>query len=151
MADNVTALANTGTGTDVFATDDIGGVNYPRTKVGFGVDGSYEDASETNPLPVQAYGELVEAIEAMRFAIASLTKTIGYALPNASGFPIMEARQATAGNLQVTVGSISGGQTIATVSTLTNQSQIGGFAANDQIPAFMHLQADSLRRNISVT
>jgi hypothetical protein len=151
MADNVTALANTGTGTDVFATDDIGGVNYPRTKVGFGVDGSYVDASATNPLPVQAYGELVEAIEAMRFAIASLTKTIGYALPNASGFPIMEARQATAGNLQVTVGSISGGQTIATVSTLTNQSQIGGFAANDQIPAFMHLQADSLRRNISVT
>lgn len=151
MADNVTALANTGTGTDVFATDDIGGVNYPRTKVGFGVDGSYEDASATNPLPVQAYGELVEAIEAMRFAIASLTKTIGYALPNASGFPIMEARQATAGNLQVTVGSIAGGQTIATVSTLTNQSQIGGFAANDQIPAFMHLQADSLRRNISVT
>jgi hypothetical protein len=151
MADNVTALANTGTGTDVFATDDIGGVNYPRTKVGFGVDGSYEDASATNPLPVQAYGELVEAIEAMRFAIASLTKTIGYAMPNASGFPIMEARQATAGNLQVTVGSISGGQTIATVSTLTNQSQIGGFAANDQIPAFMHLQADNLRRNISVT
>jgi hypothetical protein len=151
MADNVTALANTGTGTDVFATDDIGGVNYPRTKVGFGVDGSYEDASATNPLPVQAYGELVEAIEAMRFAIASLTKTIGYALPNASGFPIMEARQATAGNLQVTVGSISGGQTIATVSTLTNQSQIGGFSANDQIPAFMHLQADNLRRNISVT
>jgi hypothetical protein len=151
MADNVTALANTGTGTDVFATDDIGGVNYPRTKVGFGVDGSYVDASATNPLPVQAYGELVEAIEAMRFAIASLTKTIGYALPNASGFPIMEARQATAGNLQVTVGSISGGQTIATVSTLTNQSQIGGFAANDQIPAFMHLQADNLRRNISVT
>jgi hypothetical protein len=154
MADNVTALANTGTGTDVFATDDIGGVNYPRTKVGFGVDGSYEDASATNPLPVQAYGELVEAIEAMRFAIASLTKTIGYALPNASGFPIMEARQATASNLQVTVGSIAGGQTIATVSTVstvTNQSQIGGFSANDQIPAFMHLQADSLRRNISVT
>jgi len=154
MADNVTALANTGTGTDVFATDDIGGVNYPRTKVGFGVDGSYEDASATNPLPVQAYGELVEAIEAMRFAIASLTKTIGYALPNASGFPIMEARQATAANLNVTIGSGTvtvGSGTITTVSTLTNQSQIGGFSANDQIPAFMHLQADNLRRNISVT
>jgi hypothetical protein len=63
----------------------------------------------------------------------------------------MEARQATASNLQVTVGSIAGGQTIATVSTLTNQTQIGGFNANDQIPALMHMQADSLRRNISVT
>jgi hypothetical protein len=151
MADNVTALANTGTGTDVFATDDIGGVNYPRTKVGFGVDGSYVDASATNPLPVQAYGELVEAIEAMRFAIASLTKTIGYALPNASGFTIMEARQATAANLNVTVGSGTVTVGSGTITTLTNQSQIGGFAANDKIPAFMHLQADNLRRNISVT
>lgn len=152
MADNITALANTGTGTDVFATDDIGGVNYPRTKVGFGVDGSYVDASATDPLPVMPYGELVEAIEAMRFAIASLTKTIGYALPNAQGFPIMEMRQATAGNLNATVsGTITTVTTVSTVSTLTNQAQIGGFAANDEIPAFMHLQADNLRRNISVT
>jgi len=147
MADNVTALANTGTGTDVFATDDIGGVNYPRTKVGFGDDGSYTDASATNPLPVAAYGELVEAIEAMRFAIASLTKTIGYALPNAQGFPIMEVRQGTAGNLAVNANQTGSW----TITTLTNQTQIGGFAAQDQIPAFMHLQADNLRRNISVT
>ena len=150
MADNVTALANTGTGTDVFATDDIGGVNYPRTKVGFGVDGSYVDASATNPLPVQAYGELVEAIEAMRFAIASLTKTIGFALPSAQGWPIMEVRQPTGTNLNAVIasGTVT---TVTTMSTLTNQSQIGGFSANDQIPAFMHLQADNLRRNILVT
>jgi hypothetical protein len=98
-----------------------------------------------------AYGELIEAIESMRFAINTLTKTIGFALPNAQGQPIMEARQATAANLIMTVGSIAGGQTLATVSTLTNQTQIGGFAANDQIPALMHLQSDSLRRNISVS
>ena len=109
------------------------------------------DLSDDNPMPVAAYGELIEAIEAMRMAIGALTKTIGYALPNTLGQPIMEVRQATASNLQVTVGSIAGGQTIATVSTLTNQTQIGGFNANDQIPALMHMQADSLRRNISVT
>jgi hypothetical protein len=109
------------------------------------------DVSEANPMPVAAYGELIEAIESMRFAIGALTKTIGFALPNASGQPVMEARQATAANLVMTVGSIAGGQTIATVSTLTNQTQIGGFAANDQIPALMHMQADSLRRNIAVT
>ena len=61
--------------------------------------------------------------------------------------PIFEARQATAGNLQVTT-TLAGGQTLA---TLTNQAQVGGFAANDQIPALMHLQADNLRRNITVT
>lgn len=109
------------------------------------------DVGIDNGIPVQGVGELMEAIEALRFSVASLTRTIGFALPNLQGQPIMEARQATAANLQVTVGSIAGGQTIATVSTLTNQSQIGGFAANDQIPSLMHMQADNLRRNISVT
>ncbi|MFO0204251.1 MAG: hypothetical protein ACK528_14105, partial [Alphaproteobacteria bacterium] len=68
---------------------------------------------------------------------------------NASGFPIMEARSPTAGNFNVALASttISSG----TISTVTNQSQLGGFAANDQIPALMHMQADNLRRNISVT
>jgi len=146
MADNVTALANTGTGTDVFATDDIGGVNYPRTKVGFGVDGSYVDASATNPLPVQAYGELIEAIEALRMAVQALTRSgLGQAMPD------------TAQRLRVVVDAITSGITLATVTnvgavgTVTNQTQVGGFAAQDQIPAFMHLQADNLRRNISVT
>ena len=112
------------------------------------------DISADNPMPVAVYGELTDAIEALRFSVASLTRTIGMALPNAAGFPIMEARQATAANLQMTVGSIAGGQTIATVTTVgavTNQSQMGGFAANDQIPSLMHMQADNLRRNIAVT
>jgi hypothetical protein len=107
------------------------------------------DVSANNPIPVAAYGELIEAIEAMRFAIATLTRTIGMALPNASGFPIMEARQATAANLATTATIASG--TVTTVSTLTNQSQLGGFAANEQIPALMRMQSDNLRRNISVT
>ena len=105
------------------------------------------DVSETNPFPIGAHGELIEAIEALRMAVGSLTRSIGMALPNAQGFPIMEVRQATSGNLAVTA-NIAGNQSIA---TLTNQAQIGGFAANDQIPSLMHLQADNLRRNISVT
>ena len=107
------------------------------------------DVSTTNPLPMAAYGELIEAVEAMRMAINALTKSIGYALPNLLGQPIFEARQATAANLNANVsGSLS---SISTVTTLTNQAQIGGYAANDEVPAFMHLQVDGLRRNISVT
>jgi hypothetical protein len=116
------------------------------------------DISPSNPLPITAYGELVEALEAMRMTINSLAKSIGYALPNAQGFPIMEARQATAANLNMTatiasgtVTTVSTVSTVSAVSTLTNQSQIGGFAANDQIPSLMHMQADNLRRNIVVT
>ena len=50
MADNITAP---GAGA-VLATDDIGGVQYPRSKVSWGVDGAAVDASKTNPLPVDA-------------------------------------------------------------------------------------------------
>jgi hypothetical protein len=52
MADNVTA-SNGGSAQPqyVFATDDIGGVQYPRFKVTFGVDGVATDVSAGSPLP----------------------------------------------------------------------------------------------------
>jgi hypothetical protein len=50
MADNITA--NPGAGGATLATDDIGGVQHPRTKVGFGVDGAYVDVSATDPMPI---------------------------------------------------------------------------------------------------
>jgi len=153
MADNV-VLPGTG---ETIAADDIGGVLYQRVKLTHGADGVAHETSNNNPLPVDVTeGELLEQLSALRHAIQSLTRSIGLALPNAVGQPIMEARQATASNLNATV-SIAGSQTLATVttvstvSTLTNQAQIGGIAANDYMPALLHLQADNLRRNISVT
>jgi hypothetical protein len=149
MADNIGYTPGTGA---TIAADDIGGVLYQRVKMIHGADGIAHETSNGNPMPTEEKGELLEAIEALRFAVAALTKSIGYALPNLAGQPIMEVRQATAANLNVTLASttIASG-TVTTVSTLTNQSQVGGFAANDQIPALMHMQADNLRRNISVT
>ena len=144
MSDNVGYTPGSGAS---IAADNVGGNLHQRVKISVGADGVAEDASATTPLPVAAYGELIEAIEAMRIAIAALTKTIGFALPNALGQPIMEVRQGTAGQLQMTA-SLAGGQSLA---TLINQQQIGGFGANDQIPALMHLQADNLRRNITVS
>ena len=51
MADNTTL--NVGTGGDVIATDDIGGVKYQRVKVNFGADGASADVSDANPLPIE--------------------------------------------------------------------------------------------------
>lgn len=53
MADNVTA--NPGTGGAVFASDDISGVQYPRVKIAWGVDGAAVDLSATDPLPVATH------------------------------------------------------------------------------------------------
>lgn len=149
MSDNVT-LPATG---EIVATDEVGGFHFQRVKLVHGADGVAVDASPASPFPVEVIGELIEAVEAIRVAISALTRTIGLALPNAQGQPIMEVRQPTAGNLNVTA-SIAGSQTLATLttlSTLTNQQQVGGFSANDTIPATMHMQCDGLRANITVT
>lgn len=50
MADNT--QLNAGTGGDIAASDDIGGVKYQRVKATFGVDGVATDVSATNPLPM---------------------------------------------------------------------------------------------------
>ena len=141
-----------GSGANV-ATDLDGSTHHQKTVVEYLDSGGVPTAvSNSAPLPMVAYGELIEAIEAMRFAIGALTKTIGYALPNALGQPIMEVRQITGSSLNATVaGTVTANIGTGTLSALTNQIQIGGFAANDKIPALMHMQADSLRRNISVT
>jgi hypothetical protein len=84
-------------------------------------------------------GELIDAIEALRMTVGSLSRTIGMSIPDLLG------RQ------RVSLDVISGGLTLGTVSTVSNQTQIGGFVAADQIPALMHMSADNLRRNITVT
>ncbi len=153
MADNVGYTPGSGA---TVAADDIGGVLYQRVKISAGADGSATDVSSASPMPIAAYGELVEAIEALRMSVQSLSKTIGFAMPDSVGRIRMLAENPTAANLAATV-SIAATQTLATVttvstvSTVTNQSQAGTFAMQDHIPALMHLQADSLRRNISVT
>jgi hypothetical protein len=148
MADNVNITPGSGA---TVAADDIGGVLYQRVKVSHGADGSATDTSVSNPLPIAAYGELVEAIEAMRMAVNTLTRTIGLVTVDpATGRLRAEVVQATAASLLATV-SIASSQTLTTLTTLGNQTQMGGFNAQDQIPALMRLSADNLRRNISVT
>ncbi len=147
MADNVTLPG----ASEVIATDEIGGAQFQRIKLIHGANGiNNGDVSTVNGLPVQGVGELMEAIEALRQAVQSLTRSIGLATVDVTGRTRMLAENPTAANLQATV-SLNAGQTLGTVTTMTNQAQMGGFAANDQIPALMHLQADNLRRNISVT
>ena len=55
MADNT--VLNTGVGGDTIASDDIGGVKFPRSKIVIGADGTNDgDVSSANPLPVKGTG-----------------------------------------------------------------------------------------------
>jgi hypothetical protein len=148
MADNVPITAGSGTN---IATDEIGGLHHQRVKLSIGEDGSATDASPTNPVPVQAIGELIEAIEAQRMALQALVRTIGQSMPDTAGRLRVLVDSISASLTLATITTVGTVTTVTTVSTLSNQTQIGGLAATEQIPSLMRLGADSMRRNISVT
>jgi hypothetical protein len=157
MADNTTL--NPGASGDVIAADELvtlnggasSGVKVQRIKVGYGIDGDLTDVSVANPLPIAAYGELIEAIEAMRMAVQSLTRTMGQMQPDTAARMRVALDSITAGLTLPTVNTVNAVGTITSLATLTNQTSIGGLSATEQIPSLMRLGADSARRNISVS
>lgn len=75
MADNVAITAGAGTN---IATDDVGGVQYQRIKVTWGVDATATDAQVAQPLPVQA------SIESSQMTMTGTVVTPQYAPINVS-------------------------------------------------------------------
>lgn len=142
MPDNVAYTPGAGA---TIAADEIAGVLYQRVKPVTGVDGEAADVSQQNPMPIAAYGELLEAIEAMRLAIHSLTRTIGLAQVNPlTGRMLVDGSGVT----QPVSGSLSA---ITQVSLVTNTQQVGGQNANSFVPSFERMTADNLRKNIVTT
>jgi hypothetical protein len=140
MADNIGYTPGTGA---TVAADEIGGVLHQRVKIGVGADGTAVDVSESNPLPMAAYGELIEAIEALRFTVASLTRTLNASIPDASG------RQRV--NVETAVLASGTLTTLTTCSTVTSLSQIGAIDARTVVNDLNKFAADSLRRNIATS
>jgi hypothetical protein len=103
-----------------------------------------------------AKGELMECLRAVQCGIDALLRTIGLSMPDATGRlrVVLDA----AGGAQTlatvttvgTVSTITAG-TITTVTTLTGQTNMGSYAANEQIPALMQMNWQGLRRNIAVS
>lgn len=145
MPDNVGYTPGAGA---TVAADEIGGVLHQRVKIGVGADGSATDVSDANPMPIAAYGELIDAIESMRMAIQSLNRTIGLAQVNpTTGRMLVDGSGVT----QPVSGSVTVSGNLTTVSGVTNLSQVGGLNANSAIISFERTTADNLRRNIIVT
>ena len=149
MADNVGFTPGSGA---TIAADDVGGVLHQRAKITLGADGVSEgDVSSSNPMPVAGKGELIEAIEALRMATAAAMRMAQGSYPDTAGRLRVALDAITAGLTLANVTTVATVTTVTTVSSVTNQAQMGGNATQEQIPALMHLQADNLRRNISVT
>jgi hypothetical protein len=116
MADNTTL--NPGTGGDVIASDDIGGVKFQRVKISVGADGSATDATETTPLPVSDghSGNLLLRILQMLMAPLGYDKSLG----RQRGTVIVESG---------TVTAVTTVTTVTTLTTLGNISAVGGYSA----------------------
>ena len=121
MADNVTARANTGAGTDILATDEIDGVNYPRGKVGFGDDGSYVDVSATNRLPVTS-----DRLESLIVLMSRMVKMM-----ESSAIVDSAQRQRVVVDAG-TVTTVTGVTTVSTVSSVTGVSNVTAQAGMDR-------------------
>jgi hypothetical protein len=147
MADDVT-LPGDGS---VIATDDVGGRQFQLVKMAYGADGEANPVSADAPLPMAATGELVEAIEAMRMAVHSLSRSIGQMQPDAGARMRVALDSITAGLTLATLTTVGTVSTVTSITTLANQANVGGIAANEQVPSLMRLGAEAVRRNIVVS
>ena len=140
-----------GSGATVATELDSSNNHHQKTVNEILLSGEPTPVSEAAPMPAALYGEAIEAIEAMRYAVQSLTRTIGLMQPDTAARMRVALDSITAGLTLATITTVGTVTTVTTVSTLTNQSQIGGIAANEQILSLMRMSADNIRRNITVT
>jgi hypothetical protein len=146
MADNVGYTPGAGA---TVAADEIGGILFQRVKPSVGVDGTAVDVSDSNPMPAQVTGELLEAVEALRMAVQSLNRNLSQlTLDNAYRVRAV-LDSSTAG---LSVSGVSTVTSVSNVTTLNSLSNLGTtFQASDLPPLISHIAADGLRANISVT
>ena len=149
MPDNVNITPGVGA---AIAADDVGGVLHQQVKLTLGGDGVSEGSvSSGNPLPIAAVGELIEALEAVRYRLGALASAMATISPDVSGK--MRAILSTDSTLG-TVSSVTGVGTVTTVSAVTavnNQVNMGGLSAIDIVPALIRAASDQIRSNITVT
>jgi hypothetical protein len=104
MSDN-TVLPLTGTGdiSLIVATDDVGGVEFQRVKLAWGVDGSAVDASASNPLPV-TQGTSLPAGSNLVGAFSAAPRTTG----GLSVSRVVSAASTNATNVKSAAGQVYG-------------------------------------------
>jgi hypothetical protein len=144
MSDN---FAAPGSGL-TFATDDIGGVHHPRTKITLGEDGVNDgDVSAVNPLPVAdtSLAAVIALLNEMCIRMSDVSDSVGNLMPDAGGRLRVNAEIVAAH--AVTLASTA----VTTVTTLTNMMQVGGYAANQQMIAVTQMNEAQLRQNIVIS
>jgi hypothetical protein len=140
MPDNVGYTPGSGA---TVAADEIGGVLFQRVKPVTGVDGTAVDVSATNPMPMAAYGELIEAVEALRMAVTVLARNA----PISDGANRVRVAVET---LPTTV-NVSTVSTVSSITTVANVAEFGARPIGAIPSAITNGSFQQLRSNITVT
>lgn len=139
MADNVGYTPGSGA---TVAADEIGGVLYQRVKPVTGADGTATDISETNPMPMAAYGELIEALEALRMAVSSMARNT----------PVLDASHRGRVSVEaLPTMNVSNVSSVTSITTLSNILEFGSRPAGLIPSAVTNGSFSQLRSNITVT
>lgn len=134
MADNV--VANAGSGGATFATDDIGGVHYPLTKIALGaLDSNGGPVSSANPMPISDAGGSLTVDGTVTANAGSGTFAISNAALSVTGGGV------EASALRVTVASDStgvlsvddNGASLTVDGTVTANAGSGTFAVSNTV------------------
>jgi hypothetical protein len=86
-----------------------------------------------------------EILNAIRMGIELLAAQSSRFMPDVSGRNRVAIES---GGVTISSGTVT---TVTSVTAVANQTNMGGLAANPQIPYLMMLGADNLRRNITVS
>lgn len=110
MADNTTL--DPGSGGDIIAADEIGGVKYPRSKITLGVDGVNDgDVSASNPMPVAWAAASLQSSNSTASAVAAGGSTTfnSTEITTAKTGKLLYVRVGSSVPLKVVLSSVEGG------------------------------------------
>lgn len=100
MSDNLTTPVASGS---ILATDDVAGIQYPRVKISFGVDGAAADVNSGSRFPVDV-GTSIAVTQSGAWNIANITGTI--TLPTGAA---TSALQTTGNTSLASIATLLGG------------------------------------------
>lgn len=129
--------------------DNITGTNFSGASVTLATKELGDGAHATKAAIVDEAGtvqDLSALLQEICIRLADIADSVGNLMPDAAGRLRVTAE--VVASHAVTLASLA---TVTTVGTVTNQTQVGGLAANQQIIALTQISEQALRQNVVIS
>lgn len=129
--------------------DNITGTNFSGASVTLATKELPDSAHATKAAIVDDTGavqDLSALLQEVCIRLADIADSVGNLMPDAAGRLRVTAE--VVASHAVTLASLA---TVTTVGTVTNQTQVGGLAANQQIIALTQIAEQALRQNVVIS